>query len=116
MTLELDSAIDLFLDHIKVERGLSRNTVLAYAQDLARFRDHCERQGFTDAAAIKASDVLAYLIELSRARLSPRSQTRNLVTLRGLYRRLLAENLADRPVAHVAQAVNSLVPSSSSAT
>ena len=38
MALVLDAAIDLFLDHVKVERGLARNTVEAYSLDLAQFR------------------------------------------------------------------------------
>ena len=34
--LELDRAVDDFLDHVKVERGLSPNTIDGYARDLAR--------------------------------------------------------------------------------
>jgi len=34
--LRLDEAVDLFLDHIKVERGLARLTLDAYGRDLAR--------------------------------------------------------------------------------
>ena len=40
MGLGLDSAVDLYLDHLKIERGLSRNTLSAYAGDLAKFRAH----------------------------------------------------------------------------
>ena len=48
----LDVAIDLFLDHVKVERGLARNTVLAYGRDLAAFRRHAARAGVTEAEAV----------------------------------------------------------------
>ncbi|MBS1123955.1 MAG: hypothetical protein H6Q90_6183, partial [Deltaproteobacteria bacterium] len=32
--LRLDEAADLYLDHLKVERGLARNTLDGYGRDL----------------------------------------------------------------------------------
>src|SRR5690242_17542729 len=32
--LGLDEAVDLFLDHVKVERGLARHTIESYGRDL----------------------------------------------------------------------------------
>src|SRR5438876_10564334 len=55
--LSLDPTIDLYLDHVKVKRGLSRNTVLAYATDLARFRAYCAAQGLDSAGAIEPSHI-----------------------------------------------------------
>ena len=34
---DADPYIDAYLAHVKVERGLAANTVMAYASDLARF-------------------------------------------------------------------------------
>ncbi len=102
MGLSLDSAIDLYLDHVKVERGLSRNTVEAYGRDLARFRRFCAGRALDDAGAVDSRHVLAYLVTLAEARLQVRSQARNLVALRGLWKHLRAERYVERdPTADV---------------
>jgi integrase/recombinase XerD len=102
MALGLDGAIDLYLDHVKVERGLSRNTVLAYGRDLGAFRAFCQAERIADAEAVEARHVLRYLVGLAERRLAVRSQARALVALRGLYRHLRAEQRVDRdPTADV---------------
>ena len=58
----LDAAIDLFLDHVKLERGLRKNSVAAYAQDLARFRAFAEGAGLASAEAVETRHLLAYLV------------------------------------------------------
>jgi integrase/recombinase XerD len=100
--MELDRAIDLYLDHVKVERNLAPNSVSAYARDLARFAAFCVRKRTASVEAIGAQTVLEYLIELSAAKLSVRTQARQLVTLRGLFRYLRAEkHLTADPTAGV---------------
>lgn len=103
MGLLLDAAIDVFLDHVKVERGLRRNTVEAYGRDLAKFRRWCEGRGLTEARDVHNRHVLKYLVSLADERLAVRSQARMLVTLRGLFKHLRAERYLDRdPTAEVA--------------
>jgi integrase/recombinase XerD len=63
--LDLDSAIQLFLDHVKVERGLARNTVAAYATDLAKFRRYTVEAGVDDAGKVEPRHVLGFLVRLS---------------------------------------------------
>jgi len=94
--LSLDSAIDLFLDHVKVERGLARNSVEAYGRDLAKFRRFAAAEGLDDAGAVEPRHLLAYLVALAQGRIAARSQARNLVALRQLFRHLRAE----RHIAH----------------
>ncbi len=94
--MELDRAIDLFIDHIKIEKGLAAHTVTAYATDLAKFRAFCGRRGLGDTDAVTQADILGFLVELAGARLSVRSQARNLVTLRQLFKHLAAERLLAR--------------------
>jgi len=89
--MDLDRAIDLYLDHLKVERNLAPNSIAAYARDLARFATFCAKKRAATVEAVAAREVLEYLIELSAARLSVRTQARQLVTLRGLFRYLRAE-------------------------
>jgi integrase/recombinase XerD len=98
--LSLDSAIDLFLDHVKVERGLARNSVDAYGRDLAKFRRFAAGEGVDDAEAVESRHVLAFLVGLSRDKVAARSQARNLVALRQLFRHLRAErHIARDPTA-----------------
>ena len=87
----LDTAIDLFLDHVKVERGLARNSVLAYGRDLAKFRRFADREKLADAAAIESRHLLAFLVSLSSEKLAIRTQARQLAALRGLFKHLRSE-------------------------
>jgi integrase/recombinase XerD len=96
--LSLDRAIDLFLDHVKIEKGLTPNTVQAYARDLCRFRDFCARQRLDDATVVTEQAVVEFLLDLSRRELAIRSQARNLVSVRGLFKFLRAERHVERDV------------------
>lgn len=91
--MQLDQAADLYLEHLKVERHLSRNTLDAYSRDLAAFGRFCAARGLTEAVAVDGSTVLEYLIALSKACRAVRTQARQLVTLRGLFRHLRRERL-----------------------
>jgi integrase/recombinase XerD len=89
--LRLDEAVDLFLDHAKVERGLARLTIDAYGRDLARFSAFLIARGREDADDITPADVTDFLIELAEAGLAARSRARTLVAVRGLCKHLVAE-------------------------
>ena len=45
MTDQLDNWLDRFWDHLAVERGLSRNTLEAYARDLQGYRAFLSEHG-----------------------------------------------------------------------
>ena len=89
--LALDEAVDLFLDHVKVERGLARHTIEAYGRDLCRFVGFLTTRGRGDVDDVTTGDATDYLIELARAGLAARSRARALVTIRGLFRHLIGE-------------------------
>jgi integrase/recombinase XerD len=82
---DLNTIIDLYLAHLKVEKGLAPRTVAAYAGDISRFADFAEDRG-EDAGAIKPQTISDYLSHLSRKGLKRRSQARALSSLRGLFR------------------------------
>lgn len=101
MGVHADRWIDAYLDHLRVERGLSRKTLEAYAGDIARYQrllaDDGARLEDADAAAIARA-----LARLTEAGLSARSQARFLSSLRGLYKHLVREGeLASDPMALV---------------
>jgi integrase/recombinase XerD len=92
--VDLDRAIDLYLDHIKVERNLAPNSVAAYAADLAKFRAFCAKRKVDTLEGVDSRILLEHLIQLSTTKMSVRTQARSLVALRGLFKYLRAERLA----------------------
>lgn len=89
----VDAAVDRYLAWVRVERGLSDNTVQAYGRDLAAFAAHLDGAGIIDAASVRPHHILAHLVALSRQKLSLRSQARHLVSIRQLFRFLVKERL-----------------------
>jgi integrase/recombinase XerD len=87
-----DGWVDLYLDHLRIERGLSRRTLEAYSADLCRVLALLEADG-QDLARADAAAITAVLVRLSRDGLGARSQARLLSSLRGLFRYLKEEGL-----------------------
>jgi integrase/recombinase XerD len=81
----VDALIDRFLYRLEVERGYSKHTVAAYAEDLRRFADHLERRG-RDLKTATEEDVRALLVAASKEQLSPRSAARLLSAVRSFLR------------------------------
>ncbi len=92
---EIDRAIDLFLDHLKVERGLALNTLDGYGRDLARLVAFLEARGRVRVDEVTATDLTDHLVALAGAGLGARSRARALVAYRGLFRHLVAERWLD---------------------
>ena len=94
--IEIAAAIDRFLTHLAVERGLARNTLAAYGRDLARLAAHLEVQGVRTPEAIRAEHWRSFAVALEREGLSPASRTRMLVSARRFGGRLLADGVIAR--------------------
>lgn len=89
--------IELFLDMIAAERGGAKNTLAAYARDLADFSAELSKAGGTIAGA-STDDLRGYLGSLARRRFAASSVARRLSAIRQLYRFLYAEgHRADDP-------------------
>ncbi|HEY6909520.1 MAG TPA: site-specific tyrosine recombinase XerD [Myxococcales bacterium] len=90
----LDDALDRFLAHLKVERGLLDATLEAYARDLREYCDWLARQGVLRLAEVTEPMVLQHLGALQIRGLSRASQARHLAAVRGLHRFASAEGMA----------------------
>jgi integrase/recombinase XerD len=90
----LDAALDLFLVHVRVEKGLAANTVEGYGHDLRRYLDHLAAAGVRDWARVTRRDIQDHLAGLVGRGLSPRSQARALSAIRTFHRLLAAEKVA----------------------
>jgi integrase/recombinase XerD len=84
--------VDEYLDCLRVERGLSANTLQAYRRDLqilASFADRRQKELMT----LDRSDLLDLLVEIKESGRDERSIARLLSAVRGFYKFLLAEKL-----------------------
>ena len=90
-----DRGVDLFLQHLKVERNLSPNTIEAYSRDLARLGRFLSEGQLDRLDRVSQADLTDYLLSLVEAGLSARSRARALVALRGLFRFLVADRYLD---------------------
>ncbi|MBM4283603.1 MAG: tyrosine recombinase XerD, partial [Deltaproteobacteria bacterium] len=50
--MQVDAAIDAFLSHARVERGLAGNSLLAYGRDLAALARSLLAQGVVDVSDV----------------------------------------------------------------
>jgi integrase/recombinase XerD len=90
-----DPSVEAFLEMLAAERGAARNTLAAYASDLADFAGVVAPRRPAEASP---DDIAAYLARLSAAGLSPRTAARRLSALRQFFRFLAQEGLrADDP-------------------
>ena len=60
----LARAVERYLDHLAVERGLARNTLAAYRRDLARYAGFLTARGHDAVAAVGEADVRAFVTAL----------------------------------------------------
>jgi integrase/recombinase XerD len=89
--MTLDGWVSAYLDHLRVERALSANTLTGYATDLAKLLSLAEERGVLDATGFDTELVAAFLARLSADGLGARSMARHLSAVRGLSRFLVRE-------------------------
>jgi integrase/recombinase XerD len=80
---------DQFINHLRIERGLSENTIQAYSRDLVRFLEFLETRK-TTPLEVPQDEITAYLSLLGKD-LSSRTVARNLSTLKMFFRFLVSE-------------------------
>jgi integrase/recombinase XerD len=86
---------DGYFDYLRVERGLSSNTIIAYQHDLkklATFADSLKK----DYLSLERDDLLAFIKRLSQLKLDPKSIARVIVTLRSFYKFLVLDGFLKR--------------------
>ncbi|MEV8170690.1 site-specific tyrosine recombinase XerD [Microbacterium sp. NPDC077486] len=96
----LDRALDAYLRHVTIERGLSAHTVGAYRRDLVGYRDWLTAEGIDDTADITSMVVDRFVADRASAEPPPAatSLARLQSSVRGWHRFLAREGIeADDP-------------------
>jgi integrase/recombinase XerD len=98
-----DTTVDLYLDHLRAERALSKNTILAYGRDLSKFAIHLDRT-CDSLSAVDLGVISGWMTQLSQSGLGARSLARHLSAARGFVRFLGREGLmSNDPTIHAAR-------------
>jgi integrase/recombinase XerD len=101
--VDLQGWIDAYLDHLRVERALARNTLDAYARDLNDLARHLG--GGIDPETIGPGEIASLMVANVERGFGARSSVRQLSGMRGFFRFLVRERavpedptaLVDRP-------------------
>ncbi|MBW2030512.1 MAG: site-specific tyrosine recombinase XerD [Deltaproteobacteria bacterium] len=84
---QTDLLVDRFIRYLRVERGLSENTVISYNRDLVKFSQYLEERGLSPLE-VSQDDVTDYISGIS-ASLSARTVARNLSSIKMFFRFLV---------------------------
>ena len=84
--------ISEYLEYLEVEKGLSRNTVEAYRNDLVTFCEFCELRGCEDVVQIARCDVNAFVLKLHDSKCTPSTVVRKIASMRGFFKWLCAND------------------------
>lgn len=85
----METGVDEYLVSLRVERGLSANTLAAYRRDLTQYLDFLENR------EPRTEDVAAFVTELRRRRLADSTVARKIASIRGLHRFLVIEGMRE---------------------
>ena len=96
----LPHSIDIFVNHLIVERKLSKNTIISYTNDLYQFADFCNEkkisldnnEGWQLVSKQLLSDYM-FLLQEGKHYYSLATIKRKIASLRSLFRFLLDENI-----------------------
>lgn len=85
--------LDEFINYIDVEKGLSKNTKLAYQRDLSHYLAYLE-ENRKIATGITHSDIMEFLL-IKRRYLSPSSLARVITSIKMFHRFLVSDNYCE---------------------
>ena len=98
--MSLDKSVESYIRQLAIERGLAKNTLLAYRRDLRNYCDFLQRAQVDDFSQVTEQRVADYARSLVQARgLASSSVARMLAAVRGLHKFLLTENQIGQDVA-----------------
>jgi len=94
--------LKLYISHLTFEQNLSPNSTEAYKTDIVRFIDYLKKNGVESPKDAQPKHIHRMLQLLTEIGLSENSLARNLSSIRGFYKFLIAENIIDTdPTVHI---------------
>ena len=95
--MNLDSALQSFIDHLTIERGLSLNSISAYKRDLAKFSQFLVTSSL-DFEKLTENEITDFEVWLKESNLAITSINRNISALKSFYKYAAQEFSITNPV------------------
>jgi integrase/recombinase XerD len=85
--------IDTFLNYLSVERGLAKNTIVSYREDLNSYIDFIARLNVSALSKITKNDIISFMLNQKDKGVSINSIARRLAAVRMFHRFLARERI-----------------------
>jgi len=93
---DINDLLDQFINHLRIERGLSDNTVTSYSSDLVKYFTYLEKKKI-DPVSVRREEIGKYLAQL-KTQFAERTIARNLSAIKMFYKFLINEGyVTDNP-------------------
>jgi len=102
MAIQCSVAIATYLDHLRIERGLSKNSVDSYRRDLLKFANLLD-QSHSSFDSINENEVSSIIGALASGGLAPSSINRFVSSLKGFYKYCALEYSVTNPMVDINQ-------------
>jgi integrase/recombinase XerD len=89
----MEELIEAFLNYLSVERGLSRNTIISYSQDLRAYAGYVKSRSISGVSATTKNDIVGFMMGRKDQGLAANSIARSLAAIRMFYRFLVRERI-----------------------
>ncbi len=93
--MDLQRALDEYLDYLAIERGSSPNTVEGYGRDLRRYVAWLDERGLVRPDDVTRQAVGEHVQELQEIGLAPTSVERAVSAMKGFHRFMVTEHICD---------------------
>lgn len=102
MPSDISILIDHYLNYLKVEKGLSKNTISSYSTDLSQFSSLMSDIGISEAAKITKKHALKFIERLYKDDILRSSLSRKVIAVRNFFKYMVFENMVkDNPFAAI---------------
>ena len=92
--MDVNNALDKYINYISIEKGLSKNTVESYLNDIIKFLNFYNEK--TDTNEFSDDDIEDYVLNLSTSSMSVSSILRIISSIKGFYVYLISEQLNNK--------------------
>jgi integrase/recombinase XerD len=89
----MNELVDAFLNYLSVERGLSRNTIISYQEDINAYIGFLKGLHIDSFSSTKKNDIIEFMLSQKNKGLSSNSIARRLAAIKAFYRFLVRERI-----------------------